>query len=321
MLFRSFTDPWTGWFSLTAGMQNRPFGFEIAYSSGLRESPERGRMSQIIFPNERDLGAMLTIQGPKLSNWNWLKLDAGFFNGTGGPGAANIVNGVASGSSNTSDFDKFKDFIGHLTVNRSNKSETVKWGIGASYYSGGFRQDGADSYKYGTDSAGVKGFEIDQKKADVKANINVRNKSNKSCVGFDAQFNVDWMLGLTTLRAEYIMGSQPATSGSSTSLATVPTSTTYITTFDSTKGTYNTTTVTSVSDTYIRNFNGAYFYFIQNIGHSPFQFIAKYDWYDPNTDVSGDEIGKAVKTGYKATNSTDIAYSTLGLGQIGRAHV
>ena len=51
----------------------------------LRESPERGRMSQLIFPNERDLGAMLTIQGPKLSNWNWLKLEAGLFNGTGAP--------------------------------------------------------------------------------------------------------------------------------------------------------------------------------------------------------------------------------------------
>ena len=67
-VYGKFTDPWIGWFSLTAGMQNRPFGFEIPYSSGLRESPERGRMSQILFPGERDLGAMLTIQGPKLSN-------------------------------------------------------------------------------------------------------------------------------------------------------------------------------------------------------------------------------------------------------------
>src|SRR6185436_2449922 len=56
-VYAKFTDPWSGWFSITAGMQNRPFGFEIQYSSSLRESPERGRMSQIIFPNERDLGA------------------------------------------------------------------------------------------------------------------------------------------------------------------------------------------------------------------------------------------------------------------------
>ena len=136
-MYLKFTDPWSGWFSLTAGMQNRPFGYEIPYSSGLRESPERGRMSQIIMPNERDLGAMITIQGPKISNWNWIKLDFGMFNGTGGPSA----------SANTSDFDKYKDFIGHLGISKSTISELFKWGVGASYYSGGFRQDVADNYK------------------------------------------------------------------------------------------------------------------------------------------------------------------------------
>lgn len=51
--YAKLTDKWIGWFSLTAGMQNRPFGFEIPYSSSLRESPERGRMSQILFPVKR----------------------------------------------------------------------------------------------------------------------------------------------------------------------------------------------------------------------------------------------------------------------------
>ena len=75
-----------------------------------------------------------------------------------------------------------------------------------------------------------------------------------------------------------------------------------------------TTSSTTLSDIYVRKFSGAYFYFLQNIGNSPFQAIVKYDWYDPNTDIKGDEIGKAVKTGYKATNSTDVKYTTLGLG-------
>src|SRR5258705_3723706 len=128
-MYAKFTDPWSGWFSITAGNQNRPFGFEIGYSSGLRESPERGRMSQIIFPNERDLGAMLTIQGPKLSKWNWLKLEAGFFNGTGAPGAPaqTVTTTPFFLGSNTSDFDKFKDFIGHLSINRATRSEKVSW--------------------------------------------------------------------------------------------------------------------------------------------------------------------------------------------------
>ncbi len=326
-MYAKFTDPWCGWFSLTAGMQNRPFGYEIGYSSSLRESPERGRLSQIVFPNERDLGAMITLQGPKTSNWNWLKIDAGFFNGTGGPGAASIVNGTASGTSNTADFDKFKDIIGHIGINRSNKTEKVKWGLGASYYSGGFRQDASDRYEFGTDSAGIKGFSIEQKKADVSANVNVRDRANRNVIGFDAQLNIDWMIGLTTLRAEYIQGTQPGTFSSSASVAAAPTSTTTaynstsVTTIDTATGLATTTTTTSAttstttSDTYLRNFSGAYFYFIQNIGHSPFQFIAKYDWYDPNTDVEGDEIGKkAFSNSKNSTAANDLKYTTIGLG-------
>jgi hypothetical protein len=295
-------------------MQNRPFGYEIILSSSLRESPERGRMSQIIFPNERDLGMMLSIQGPKTSNWNWLKIDAGMFNGTGAPSA-----GV-----NTSDFDKFKDFIGHISVNRSTPSEKIKWGIGASIYNGGFRQDQADAYKSGTDSTGVKGFLVDVKKSSVDANINARGEVKREYIGADAQVSIDWFAGITTIRAEYIQGTQPGFSASSTSPATLPTdpaSTTYtsVTTIDSTgKATTTTTakTTTPASDIYSRKFNGAYFYFIQNIAQTPFQAILKYDWYDPNTDVKGDEIGTVVKQkiGTKTTNATDLKYTTLGLG-------
>ena len=46
---------------------------------------------------------------------------------------------------------------------------------------------------------------------------------------------------------------------------------------------------------------------------SPFQAVVKYDVYDPNTAVSGNEIGKTV-TGAVATGTADIKYSTIGLG-------
>jgi len=281
-MYAKFTDPWCGWFSLTAGMQNRPFGYEIGYSSSLRESPERGRMSQIIFPGERDLGAMLTIQGPKTSNWNWLKIDAGYFNGLGGPSALATAN----------EFDKFKDFIAHIGINRSTKSEKIKWGLGASIYNGGYRVDTVNTYIFDTDSTGIAGFKLDTKKADVSANINSREEIMRSYVGFDGQFSVDWVGGLTTIRGEYIMGEQPGISTSSASLA-----------------------APSASDFYTRKFNGMYFYLVQNIGHTPLQAIVKYDSYDPNTEVSGDEIGLATQqSGFKSTGSTDIAYNTLGLG-------
>ena len=40
--------------------------------------------------------------------------------------------------------------------------------------------------------------------------------------------------------------------------------------------------------------------------------IVKYDWYDPNTQEAGDDIGKA----NSFTSKTDIKYNTLGLGYI-----
>jgi phosphate-selective porin len=41
------------------------------------------------------------------------------------------------------------------------------------------------------------------------------------------------------------------------------------------------------------NFSGYYFYFIKNIGQKN-QFIAKYDYYDPNTKLSGDDAGNSI---------------------------
>jgi len=284
-LYAKFTDPWCGWFSVTAGMQNRPFGFEIGYSSSLRESPERGRMSQTIFPNERDLGAMVTIQGPKISNWNWIKLDVGMFNGTGGPDQA---GSSASAVSNTSDFDKYKDLIAHLSINRSNASETIKYGLGASYYNGGYRLDYDTVYSIGSDSVGAKGFMLSEDKFKGQ-------ELKRQYVGVDGQLSIDWVAGITTIRGEYIEGNQPGISGSSASPKT-----------------------TVASSGYKRKFNGAYFYFLQNIAQTPFQAIVKYDWYDPNTEVKGDDIGKALKVPVssitKPTGPADIKYTTLGVG-------
>jgi hypothetical protein len=283
-VYGRITDKWIGWFSLTAGMQNRPFGFEIPYSSSLRESPERGRMSQILFPGERDLGAMLTIQGPKTSNWNWLKLEAGLFNGNGAPGVGASV----------ADFDKNKDIIGRISAVRNNKAETVKYGLGASFYSGGYRIDTVNVYNFSSDAAGVKGFMIGTDKNSIKPiGIGTRDYTKRQYVGFDGQINIDWKPGMTVVRAEYIQGDQPG-SGSST---TSPNSNAPIT-----------------SDIYNRKFNGAYFYFLQSIMQSPWQIIAKYDWYDANTEIEENEIGTVVSNGLRTTNATDLKYTTIGLG-------
>lgn len=280
--YLKFTEPWSKWVSIQAGLFNRPFGFEIPYSSTLRESPERARMSQIIFPNERDLGAELIFQGPKGSNWDWLKLEGGMFNGTGAPSAAGSGSTVTT---STSDFDKFKDFIGHISATRTTINQKIKYGVGASGYYGGFRTDNDTVFSIGTDSLGAEGFVTINNKAK-------RTEQKRKYYGADAQFSIEWVAGITTLRGEYIQGEQPGTSSSTTSPAAAVT-----------------------SNVYSRKFNGAYFYFVHNIASTPFQLVAKYDWYDPNTDVKGDDIGKKVAKG-KSFGAADVRYDTYGFGLV-----
>jgi hypothetical protein len=240
----------------------------------MRETPERGRMSQIIFPGERDLGAMLTFQMPKTSKLSMLKIDAGMFNGTG----ATAV-----------DFDYQKDFIGRIRIDKTSKNEKFTMGLGTSVYSGGWRQGTRKVYEIQADSAGLNAFALT---SDTLLNGAI---SGRSYGGADLQLAYDFPFGLTTLRAEYIAGVQPGSSSSSTSPSAQPT-----------------------TDNYKRNFNGAYFYFLQNIGQSKHQLVVKYDWYDPNTDVAGDEIGKAPLPFYSwtfaKTGKTDFKYTTLGIG-------
>jgi hypothetical protein len=266
-----FTYPKFKALHLTAGVFLRPFGFEVGYSSSSRETPERGRMSQTIFPGERDLGMMLTFQMPKESPLHFLTIDAGMFNGAGGTAV---------------DFDYQKDFIGRIRADRTTKSQKISYGLGFSYYDGGWRQGRKNEYTMGTDSAGVSSFVLDNDTA------NFGQIAKRTYMGADFQFSIDWVIGITTLRAEYITGQQPGSSSSTTSVSTQPT-----------------------SDTYFRTFDGAYFYFIQDIWKTKHQLVVKYDWFDPNLDVAGNDIGKSISGGsYKKTGSGDLKYTTLGLG-------
>lgn len=259
------TDPYIGAFSLIAGIFNRPFGYEIEYSSSVRESPERAMVFQTLFPGERDLGASLTIQPPKTSIYNFIKLDLGVFNGTG-PKAK--------------DFDNRKDFIGHLTLNKSYLQESLRIGIGASYYNGRVING---TKKVWTMSDKV--FAVDS----TAANTSAYNK--RIFKGIEAQLAYISAIGLSQLRAEYLWGTQAGTGASSKTPEAKPT-----------------------ADTYVRDFAGYYVIFTQNIVQSKHQLVLKYDVYDPNTNISGDKIGA---TG-SATKAGDIQFSTFGLGWVYR---
>lgn len=265
------TDPWTNAFSLTTGVFDRPFGFEMSYSSSVRETPERSRLFQTIFPDEREVGAKLTFQLPKTSAWHPLKIEGGMFNGSG----PKVV-----------DFDYQKDFIGNIHWNQTLANEKITFGVGASYYDGGWTN--GTKFVYNNMSSlpdGNTGFQVDS----TASNKNAISK--RTYLGFDGQASIDWIGGITTVRGEYIQGQQPGTDKSTASPSAQPT-----------------------ANTYIRNFSGAYFYFLQNIMQTKHQLIVKYDWYDPNANVSGDEIGKAQPKTKSNLSSTDLKYTTLGLG-------
>src|ERR1051325_7887158 len=170
-LYAKMTEQWMKTVSLTVGMQNRPFGYEIGYSSSLRESPERGRMSQIIFPGERDLGAMITIQRPKGKPLDFLKIEAGMFNGTGAPGAG----------ASASDFDWKKDFIGRIRIDKTTKNEKMSYGLGASYYNGGWRNGTSSVWNMETDSAGLMAFRK------TKDTLQYGQISARNYIGFEGQ--------------------------------------------------------------------------------------------------------------------------------------
>lgn len=246
--------------TFTGGMQNRPFGFEIGQSSQFRETPERSRFTQMLFPNERDMGAMITLQAPNSSPLHIFKINAGMFNGSG----------IAR------EFDAKKDFIGQIMMNRSTKNERIQYGIGVSYYYGGTVQTDSTVYSTVTNGVFVKNYNAS----------NIGSYAKREYMGVDAQVSIDTKLGMTTLRGEYVQGTQPGLNASNRSFEIAP-----------------------VGAMYVRNFNAAYFYFIHKIAKLPIQLVYKYDFFDPNTSVSGAQITKAGNFGVG-----DIKYTTQGFG-------
>ena len=276
--YASVTEPWMRMASLTAGVFDRPFGFEISYSSGNREAPERTRLYQTLFPGERELGAKIELM-PQNGPLSYFNLKAGVFNG--------VLN---TGNEN----DRHKDFIGRAGFQLPFEEQSLAIDGGFSMYSGMVTANTKKMYKVDASSP-IKKYSIDS------STVNLGNGFDRNYYGFDMQIYYDVpALGGATLRGEYIWGTQPGTDKTSS--------------FYNPDAAGATDTKSSVdgkkaTDLYTRKFNGWYINFVQNIGLKN-QFVVKYDVYDPNIDVNASDIGA---TGSNLTVG-DIKYSTLGLG-------
>ncbi len=250
--------PWKGWSnsSLKAGLFIRPFGYELPYSSSLRESPERSMVIRTLFAEDSDVGAMLTLQADKESSWSCFRLQTAVIAG----------NGIGR------ETDSRKDVINHLTFNKQLTS-SFHLGLGVSHYYG-FRKLGSNQV-YTMDNGAF------------KAETTTDEYKLRQYLGFEAQAKLRTSLGLTQLRGEYIFGSQPAVKGDSRSPLEAP----------------------KAEPTYLRNCSGAYLMLVQDLGKLPLSAVFKYDFYDPNTKVSGNDIDASKNLG-----EADIMHSAYGLG-------
>ncbi len=333
-------DPWAKAISVTAGSFNRPFGYEIERSSQFRESPERSRIVQTLFPNEREVGAKLSFRMPEGGLLHYFGMDAAIVNGNG----------------SAVETDNYKDFIGHVYFDiPENNESNFAAGIGFSYYKGKVEHvsNPSDSsgnrhylvYRFGENTVNYPigneipdtvisylGFLPDMELSRIDNNANPIAIDRKY-YGVNARLSVKTPFGKSQISTEYIWGVQP--------------SFVYTKYLDEMNTLYNVIHTMSpagpvmgisypnydqpvpydpspVSSKYkphhtiIRNFSGGYFQYVQDILETGHQLVIKYDWYDPNTDVSGKEIKLTYHQNDAQTftylSPADVKYSTIGIG-------
>ncbi|WP_237559514.1 porin [Edaphocola flava] len=258
-------------FHFSAGMMARPFGFELLYSSVNREAPERGRMSQILMNTERDLGFMFSF-APRKKDTKLKWLGVD----------VGIYNG--QGLTGTQEFDSHKDVVSKLSFKKIHIPNTkVQFSAGVSYFNGGIASQNNTYYRYTNDLM----------TADSAAK-NTGKILPRQYYGADAQIQIANKKGWSEFRGEYITGKQTGT------LSTTIT-----------PGSYPLTSTGSIAPLAVRDFNGAYFYYLQHLGSTKHQLVLKYDWYDPNTRVSGNAVSAA-----KNLTAADVKYNTFGGGYV-----
>ncbi len=184
----------------------------------------------------------------------------------------------------TGEFDNVKDMIGRISMKPTRITKDITLALGASTLQGGLMQNTKFSYFTGT-ANGVKTILVDS------AASNLYGVAPRIYYGVDAQLKIKNRIGFSEFRAELVKGQQTGTLSSSETPVLL---------------------LTGKDGFVVRRFNGAYFYYVQSLFSTNHQIVIKYDWYDPNSQVQGSEIGA---NGSKLSGA-DIKYSTLGLGYV-----
>ena len=292
-------DPWTGWFSIQAGITVRPFGWESPASPMSFESPEFARMNQTIMPNECELGETFIIESPRTFKPVYLRLDAGIVNGEGIGNTGTGQSGVSTGA-----YQSAKDFVGRIMIGKVfklNADTKIKLNASGSYYYGSVLQTTNNVFEVVKNS--VTGLDSFKNVTIGTSDTSGRGKTDyhRQYYGAHLQIDFDYKLSAnasatTAIRGEFIGGQQPGQSSSST----VP---------------LGAGTASPSADLFIRKFQGYIVTFTQGFHykagkqqmHSDLTF--KVDSYDPNTQIKGTAITSGAKF-----STTDLAYTTLSGG-------
>ncbi len=276
-------EPWLKTFDLALGVMDRPFGFEIGYSSSLLETPERTRFEQAYMNGEKDLGAQLAIHPTDMGTTDYLNFKGGLFTGMGG---------------NVNENDRNLDFIGRLGFKAPFTDLNLDIDGGFSMYMGKVENVSDTSYAMGDTSF-------------LKSGGHRFQAYDRKVMGVDAQLYYDIpVIGGASFRVEYNWGEMPSNFGAN--VPYVPSVTAAIPAVGPNSGAAN-LAAANVAANYLqmRNMMGWYLTWVQNLG-SQLQAVVRYDVFDPNTDVKGSNI----HGGANNLSAADIMYSTLGLGGI-----
>lgn len=267
-----YTEQWLKAIYLRAGIQDIPFGFEIGNSSSGMELIERSRFeNNSIFNGEKTLGV---VAGYSSSDFPYVNLKAGWLNGQ--PQAA-----VTSDWSATQDP---KNFVGRAGVSFAFNDAGLSIDAGQSvFYDAKYLTDTTSN------AAGAGYIKEVRNDSLVKVYGKFRTQVRTIVSGEDVQltYEIPYVGGLKVL-AEYYQGKVAGQAGN-----------------------IKLYTGAAYASSDIRNVQGYYAAAILNpVAFLPqLQLVYRFDYYDPNTDVSGSTID--AKRGF---SSTDIAYTTNTVG-------
>ncbi len=181
-LFFKINDPWLNAFHLHIGKFLYPFGNPIDNASARRANPERPLLTSLLFPQDRDLGVMLSFRMPSSSPLHFFSFQAGLFKGL------------------SNERHRFvpKDFMTRIALDKQ-LAPFVRLKLGASFFLGTVQSRTAYM------------FEIKDKEFKKSNNTKHINKNlYRSYFEIDAETLFSSILGKTTLRGQWIFGKQPS---------------------------------------------------------------------------------------------------------------